>query len=92
MRKSERMNQCALRIKYRLTFLIHGSGCDYQQSANLLMGSTFKLLWFSEQIIDKYFLHFIDLNKEILKNSKKGAAIPHLNKELFFNLFLPIPP
>ena len=56
------------------------------------MGSTFKLLWFSEQIIDKYFLHFIDLNKEILKNSKKGAAIPHLNKELFFNLFLPIPP
>ena len=26
MRKSERMNQCALRIKYRLTFLIHGSG------------------------------------------------------------------
>ena len=56
------------------------------------MGSTFKLLWFSEQIIDKYFLHFIDLNKEILKNSKKGADIPHLNKELFFNLFLPIPP
>ena len=27
---------------------------------------------------DKYFLHFIDLNKEILKNSKKGATINHI--------------
>ncbi|MDD7485391.1 MAG: restriction endonuclease subunit S [Candidatus Onthomorpha sp.] len=27
-----------------------------------------------------------------LRNSKRGAAIPHLNKELFYNLPIGIPP
>ena len=27
-----------------------------------------------------------------LKNSKKGAAIPHLNKDVFYNLIIGIPP
>ncbi|MCI5839222.1 MAG: restriction endonuclease subunit S, partial [Peptoniphilaceae bacterium] len=56
------------------------------------MGSTFKVLWFSTNISEQYLLQFIKLNKEFLRNSKKGAAIPHLNKYLFFNLLLPIPP
>ena len=30
--------------------------------------------------------------KEDLRNSKRGAAIPHLNKELFYNLPIGIPP
>ncbi len=30
--------------------------------------------------------------KEELRNSKRGAAIPHLNKELFYNLLIGIPP
>ena len=36
-------------------------------------------------------MKFIELYKEPLRNSKKGAAIPHLNKEIFFNLLLPVP-
>ena len=55
------------------------------------MGSTFKILWISTQLYAQYMLKFIELYKEPLRNSKKGAAIPHLNKEIFFNLLLPIP-
>ena len=55
------------------------------------MGSTFKILWISAQLYARYVLKFIELYKEPLRNSKKGAAIPHLNKEIFFNLLLPVP-
>ena len=55
------------------------------------MGSTFKILWISAQLYARYILKFIELYKEPLRNSKKGAAIPHLNKEVFFNLLLPVP-
>ena len=39
-----------------------------------------------------YILAFILFYKEELRNSKRGAAIPHLNKELFYNLPIGIPP
>ena len=55
------------------------------------MGSTFKILWISAQLYARYVLKFIELYKEPLRNSKKGAAIPHLNKEIFFNPLLPVP-
>ena len=56
------------------------------------MGSTFKQLWLSSVMWKPYILAFILFYKEELKNSKKGAAIPHLNKELFYNLPIGIPP
>ena len=56
------------------------------------MGSTFKQLWISETMFLPYVLYFIRYYKDILRNSKKGAAIPHLNKELFYNLVIGIPP
>ena len=56
------------------------------------MGSTFKQLWFSFVMWKPYILAFILFYKEELKNSKRGAAIPHLNKELFYNLPIGIPP
>lgn len=56
------------------------------------MGSTFKQLWTSECVYLPYVLSFIKYHKDILRNSKKGAAIPHLNKDLFYNLFIPLPP
>ena len=56
------------------------------------MGSTFKQLWVSETMFLPYVLYFIRYYKDILRNSKKGAAIPHLNKELFYNLVIGIPP
>lgn len=56
------------------------------------MGSTFKQLWISSTMYEPYVLAFIQFYKETLRNSKKGAAIPHLNKELFYGLIIGIPP
>ena len=56
------------------------------------MGSTFKQLWLSTAMYKPYLLAFILFYKEALRNSKRGAAIPHLNKELFYNLPIGIPP
>ena len=56
------------------------------------MGSTFKQLWVSEAMHLPYVLYFIQFYKDLLRNSKKGAAIPHLNKEIFYSLIIGIPP
>ena len=56
------------------------------------MGSTFKQLWISSSMYEPYVLAFIQFYKETLRNSKKGAAIPHLNKESFYGLIIGIPP
>ena len=56
------------------------------------MGSTFKQLWLSSVMWKPYVLAFILFYKSELRNSKRGAAIPHLNKELFYNLPIGIPP
>ena len=56
------------------------------------MGSTFKQLWVSSCMHLPYVLYFIQFYKDLLRNSKKGAAIPHLNKEIFYSLVVGIPP
>lgn len=56
------------------------------------MGSTFKQLWVSKTMNLHYVLFVIRFYKEMLRNSKKGAAIPHLNKQLFYNIIVGIPP
>ena len=56
------------------------------------MGSTFKQLWLSSVMWKPYILAFILFYKEALRNSKRGAAIPHLNKDLFYKLPIGIPP
>lgn len=56
------------------------------------MGSTFKVLYIPNSIYVPYVLNFLLLKKDLFRNKKTGAAIPHLNKELFFNLLIPIPP
>ena len=56
------------------------------------MGSTFKQLWISRQVDKVFVLLIILFYKSMLRNSKKGAAIPHLNKELFYNIIVGVPP
>lgn len=56
------------------------------------MGSTFKVLYMPRSVYEPYILSFLLLKKQLFRNSKTGAAIPHLNKELFFTLPIPIPP
>ena len=57
------------------------------------MGSTFKKLNFRNSYTEwDYIFLFLLKNKEMFKNSKKGSAIPHLNKDIFKNLEFPLPP
>ena len=56
------------------------------------MGVHSNSYWLSSTMWKPYILAFILFYKEDLRNSKRGAAIPHLNKELFYNLPIGIPP
>ena len=55
------------------------------------MGSTFRILRFSEKIDRDYLLLFLFYNKQRFKDNKKGSAIPHLNKKLFNELTIVFP-
>ncbi len=68
------------------------SGEVFPVPQNGYMGSTFKQLWLCEVMYAPYLLTFIRFYKDALRNSKRGAAIPHLNKELFYSLIVGIPP
>lgn len=56
------------------------------------MGSTFKVLYFPQELIAGYMLYFLQLKQTAFRNNKTGSAIPHLNKDLFFNMSFPLPP
>ncbi|WP_086269802.1 restriction endonuclease subunit S [Campylobacter devanensis] len=77
-----------------LLILVDGenSGEVFINKEEGIMGSTFKKLNIVNELYLPYVLQFIALNKDLLRNSKKGAAIPHLNKDIFFGLLLPLPP
>ena len=68
------------------------SGEVFSAPVDGYMGSTFKQLWISGALHTPYILACIRYYKEALRNSKKGAAIPHLDKEVFKNLIIGIPP
>lgn len=55
-------------------------------------GSTLKILNICDAFIDKYIFYFIYSKKEGFRKNKTGAAIPHLDKTLFFETPLPLPP
>ena len=57
-----------------------------------IMGSTFKKLNISSFCSVPYILYFIKSNQDLFRTNKKGAAIPHLDKALFKNLILSLPP
>ena len=55
------------------------------------MGSTFKALEISN-VNENYLQYFIYTKKDLYRNNKKGSAIPHLDKKLFFTMPFPLPP
>ncbi|EOX1263723.1 restriction endonuclease subunit S [Campylobacter upsaliensis] len=56
------------------------------------LGSTLKKLEFSS-LSQVEFMDFMLLcYKDFFKGNKKGAAIPHLDRKLFANLLIPLPP
>ena len=80
--------------KGTMLILVDGenSGEGFFASEDGYMGSTFKVLYIPEAVYVPYVLYFLLLKKQLFRNRKTGAAIPHLNKELFFNLLFPVPP
>ena len=56
------------------------------------MGSTLKKLFISENFCNEYLLYLLKFYKKLFRDNKTGSAIPHLNKDLFKNLLIGIPP
>ena len=68
------------------------SGEVFLANENGFLGSTLKKLDYSA-VIKIVFADFLLLHyKDFFKNNKKGAAIPHLDRKLFANLKVPLPP
>ena len=68
------------------------SGEVFTVPCNGYMGSTFKQLLTNKEMFLPYVLFFLMSYKDLLRKSKKGAAIPHLNKDIFYSLIIGIPP
>lgn len=56
------------------------------------LGSTFRILTTKDSISSEYLMWFIEYYKKTLKSNKTGSAVPHLNKNIFYNLAIPLPP
>jgi len=56
------------------------------------MGSTFKILGASKYFNLQYLNIILDFYKDVFRGNKIGAAIPHLNKNLFKSLIIGLPP
>ena len=81
-------------IKNTKVILVDGenSGEVFNLSESGYLGSTFKVLYSTSEVYTDYLLLFILLQKQFLRQNKVGAAIPHLNKNIFFSLLFPLPP
>ena len=55
-------------------------------------GSTMKVLDINNNMNTQYVLYFVKLYQRTLRENKVGSAIPHLNKKMFRELIIPIPP
>ena len=77
-----------------LLILVDGenSGEVFRTPIDGYQGSTFKQLLISGNMNEEYVLQVINLHRKVLRESKVGSAIPHLNKKLFKTIEVPIPP
>ena len=77
-----------------LLILVDGenSGEVFRTPIDGYQGSTFKQLLINENMNEEYVLQVINLHRKVLRESKVGSAIPHLNKKLFKTIEVPIPP
>ena len=79
---------------YSLLILVDGenSGEVFRTPIDGYQGSTFKQLLINGNMNEEYVLQVINLHRKVLRESKVGSAIPHLNKKLFKAIEVPIPP
>ena len=77
-----------------LLILVDGenSGEVFKTPVEGYQGSTFKRLIINENMNTEYLLQVIKFYKKLLRENKVGSAIPHLNKKLFKEIKVSIPP
>ena len=77
-----------------LLILVDGenSGEVFRTPTEGYQGSTFKQLVINENMYTDYVLQVINLHRKALRENKVGSAIPHLNKKMFKDINVPIPP
>ena len=77
-----------------LLILVDGenSGEVFRTPIEGYQGSTFKRLSIIDDMNTDYVLQVINLHRKTLRENKVGSAIPHLNKKLFKEIEVPIPP
>lgn len=84
------------RFVHQNTYVIlvdgENSGELFQIPEDGYMGSTFRQLSFSNEICSTYLRYFLSYQRLRFKKSKRGAAIPHLDRTLFANLSISLPP
>ena len=68
------------------------SGEIFTAPINGYQGSTFKLLDISEEMNAEYVKMIIRIYQKRLRDNKVGSAIPHLNKKMFREILVPVPP
>ena len=93
-RNPKLLNQGELVEKGTKLILVDGenSGEVFTAPETGYKGSTLKVLKINNLILDKFYFYFIKLYKERFKKNKTGSAIPHLDKTIFFETPIPIPP
>ena len=68
------------------------SGEIFTVKENGYMGSTLRELKIFEAVDADFFQYFVSTKKELYRQNKRGSAIPHLNKNLFYSTPIPLPP
>lgn len=68
------------------------SGEIFTAPINGYQGSTFKLLDINEEMNAEYVKLIIRIYQKRLRDNKVGSAIPHLNKKMFREILVPVPP
>ena len=68
------------------------SGEIFTTTTEGYQGSTLKILNISKEINKQYLFYVLKKEQQLFKESKTGSAIPHLNKKLFKELMVLLPP
>ena len=68
------------------------SGEIFTTTTEGYQGSTLKILNISKEINEQYLFYVLKKEQQLFKESKTGSAIPHLNKKLFKELKVLLPP
>ena len=68
------------------------SGEIFTAPINGYQGSTFKLLDINKEMNAEYVKMIIRIYQKRLRDNKVGSAIPHLNKKMFREILVPVPP